>query len=55
MSIVKILGIPLFVGLGAFLIVVDTVDDGSTTALSLVVALACFVGALLCLPPSETA
>jgi hypothetical protein len=55
MSVAKIIGLPLFVGLGAFLIIVDTVDDGSTTALSLLVALACFGGALLCLPPSKTA
>jgi hypothetical protein len=55
MSIAKIIGVPILIGLGAFLIVVDTVDDGSTTALSLLVALACFVGALLCLPPRKTA
>ena len=51
MSIAKIIGLPIFVGLGAFLIVVDTFDDGATTALSLLIALACFAGALLCLPP----
>jgi hypothetical protein len=51
MWIAKLIGVPVLVGLGAFLVVVDTFDDGSTTALSLLVALACFVGALLCLPP----
>jgi hypothetical protein len=51
MLIAKIIGLPIFIGLGVFLVAVDTFDDGSTTALSLLVALACFVGALLCLPP----
>lgn len=50
MTIAKIIGLPVLVGLGVFLLAVDTFDDGSTTALSLVVALACFVGATLCLP-----
>lgn len=51
MTITKIIGLPVLVGLGVFLLAVDTFDDGSTTALSLIVAIACFVGAALCMPP----
>lgn len=51
MTITKIIGLPVLVGLGVFLLAVDTFDDGSTTALSLIVAIACFVGAVLCMPP----